>query len=168
MNWEAVTAVGTVFTGVVIFATVLIAWKELDHVRRSNQLEGVIKVAETLSSERYQNALAFVRTELGHRMLDSEFRDELETSARNNERRHPEICVLMTHELIGSYVKHGLVTGDIIYDLCGSRLVSSWAALAPLVEIVRAQTGDRTAWENAEWISREAAGWQERSRRRHR
>ena len=168
MSWEAVTALGTVFTGVVIFATVVLGWRQLDHVRRSNELEGVMKVAETLGTERYQNALAFVRTELEHRMLDPDFRDELRTSVRNNERRHPESYVLMIHELIGTYVKHGLVSGDIIYDLCGSRLVASWRALEPLIEIVRAQTGDPAVWENAEWISREAARWGERGKRRRR
>lgn len=162
ISWEAVTALGTVFTGLVILLTVIIAWRELDQVRRSNQLEGVMKIADTLGSERYQRARVFVMTELESSLRDTEFAAELTTAAANDEKRHPEIVVLMEHELVGVFIKHGLVSGEPIYDLCGSRLVSSWKQLRPLVKRLRAHRNDDAIWENTEWLSLQAEKWLER------
>jgi hypothetical protein len=166
ISWEAVTALGTVFTGLVILLTVVVGWRELDQVRRANQLEGVMKIADTLGTERYQKARVFVMTELESKMRDTEFATELATAVANDEKRHPEIVVLMEHELVGVYIKHGLVSGDAIYDLCGSRLISSWKKLQPLVELLRARRNDNAIWENAEWLSLQAEKWLERQEKK--
>ena len=162
MNWEAVTALGTVFTGIVIFATVLIGWRELDQVRRSNQLDGVMRIAERMGEERYQHALQFVLREYAKRLEDPDFRAEIGTPQSNDEKRHPEIIVLLEHELIGTFIKHRLLAGDTIYDLCGSRLYKSWKILEPSVEIARRLTGNGQAWSNTEWVSLRAQAWIER------
>lgn len=164
ISWEAVTALGTAFTGLVILLTAVIGWRELDHVRRSNQLEGVMKIADTLGTERYQKARLFVMGELENKLRDPEFVADLTTAAANDEKRHPEIVVLMEHELIGVYIKHRLVSGDAVYDLCGSRLVSSWKKLRPLVELQRVHRSDNAIWENAEWLSLQAEKWVSRGR----
>lgn len=163
ISWEAVTAIGTVFTGLVILATVLIGWRELDQVRRSNQLDGVMRIAERMAQERYQNALRFVLNDLSKRLEEPEFRAELDTPVRNDEKLHPEIIILLEHELIGTYVKNGLISGETIYDLCGGRLLNSWRALEPMVEMIRAKAGDRRAWSNTEWLSLSAARWLDRN-----
>jgi len=162
ISWEAVTALGTVFTGLVILLTVVVGWRELDQVRRSNQLEGVMKIADELGTERYQKARVFVMSELERKLHEQEFAAEGKTAAANDEKRHPEIVVLREHELVGVCIKHGLVSGEAIYDLCGSRLVSSWKKLRPLVEMLRAHRNDNAIWENSEWLSLQAEKWLER------
>ncbi|MFN2529543.1 MAG: hypothetical protein ABR584_12595 [Candidatus Baltobacteraceae bacterium] len=41
----------------------------------------------------------------------------------------------------------------------GGRLVLCWRNLLPVVAIARAERGNGTAWENAEYLSREAEIW---------
>ncbi|GAC1499220.1 MAG: hypothetical protein NVS1B14_02600 [Vulcanimicrobiaceae bacterium] len=168
MTWEAFTALSTFFTGVVILATVLLGARQLVQLRKATQLEGIMKIAEQILDPAYQSGLRFVRYELSERLKDADFaRDwELGSVLRMDPSRHPEIEVLMKHEMIGAYVKEGLIEGSTVYEMCGSRLVQSWTQLKPLVLRARENTGDWLAWENTEFLSEEAQRWDQARARR--
>ncbi len=162
MTWEAVTALATLFTGVVILATVGVGLVQLSELRRATQLEGVMAVAEMFGEAELLEGLRFVRYEFEDRLKnDGPFRDEFFSPQRTTG-SHPEHKVLMVFELVGTYIKHRLVNGDAIFDLASLRILRAWERLAPAVSALREMRHDPLAWENAEFLAGEASKWLER------
>jgi len=169
VTWEAFTALSTFFTGLVILATVLLGARQLVQLRKATQLEGIMKIADQLLDPDYQSALRFVRYELSERVKDPDFQRDWEAGSvlRMDPHKHPEIHVLFKHELIGTYVKEGLLDGSTVYELCGTRLVHAWDNLKPLVVRARETTGEWSSWDNTEFVSEAARRWgEERDKRR--
>lgn len=162
MSWEAVTALATLFTGVVILATVGVGLVQLAELRRATQLQGVMEVANMFGETEFLEALRFVRYEFEERFKnDAQFRDEF-FSPLGATAAHPEHRVLMVFELVGTYIKHGLVNGDAVFDLASPRILRAWERLAPPVLALREMRGNPLAWENAEYLARESSKWLER------
>lgn len=162
MTWEAVSALATLFTGVVILATVAVGLVQLAELRRATQLEGVVKVAEMFGTPEFLEGLRFVRYEFEDRFRDdAAFREEFLTP-QGKTAAHPEHKVLMVLELVGAFIKHGLVNGDAVFDLASIRIVRAWQHLAAPVATLRESRGSPLAWENAEFLARQASEWLER------
>jgi hypothetical protein len=162
VSWEAVTALATLFTGVVILATVVVGLVQLGELRRATQLEGVMAIADMFGEAELLEGLRFVRYEFEDRLKnDAPFRDEF-FSPRGWTGSHPEHRVLMVFELVGAYIKHRLVNGDAVFDLVSTRIVGAWERLAPAVATLREMRGNPSAWENAEFLAGEASKWLER------
>ena len=85
-------------------------------LRKATQLEGTMKIADRLADEEYQRALRFVSNNLDERLTDEVFRRDWDagSSLAMDPVKHPEMRVLFTHELIGTYVKEGLIEGSTI------------------------------------------------------
>lgn len=166
MNWEAVTALSTLFTGIVFLVTVFVGARQLVQLRKATQLEGTMKIAEQLLDPKYQRGLAFIYHELPSRMHDEAFRRDWAAGSvlAFDPAKHPEVHVLMLHELIGTYVKEGLVDGGTIYEICGGRLIKSWEGLKPLIVPLREKLSDPTAWENNEYLAESARRWAEKKK----
>lgn len=163
MTWEAVSALATLFTGVVILATVGVGLVQLAELRRATQLEGVMKIAEMFGTAEFLEGLRFLRYEFEQRLSEDEvFREEFFAPLKNATGAHPEHRVLMVLELTGTYIKHGLVNGDAIFDLACARIDGAWRPLAPAVADLRELRKNPLAWENAEFLARQAAEWLER------
>ncbi len=161
MNWEAVTALSTLFTGVVFLVTVFVGARQLVQLRKATQLEGTMKIADQLLDPKYQRGLSFIFYDLPLRLDDEAFRHDWYAGKvlAFDQDKHPEVHVLMMHELIGTYVKEGLVDGGTIFELCGGRLIKSWEGLKPLIVPLRERTGDTEAWENNEYLAESARRW---------
>ena len=162
MTWEAVSALATLFTGIVILATVVVGLVQLGELRRATQLEGVMAVADMFGEAEFLEGLRFVRHEFEDRLKnDVQFHDEF-FSASLTSGFHPEHRVLMVFELVGAYIKHGLVNGDAIFDLAALRILRAWERLGPAVAAVREVSSNWLAWENAEFLAGQASKWRER------
>jgi hypothetical protein len=163
MNWEAVTAIGTVFTGLVILFTVILGGRQLDHLRRATQLEGATAVFAELESARFVEAQRFVREELAAHLKDRQFRDEARLIGFGNEIQHKELIVLRFFERIGLYTNAGLLDKEIVYGMMSGRVVAAWYALRDVVAIHREEA---LMWPNFEnlvqgtmdWLDRHGAG----------
>lgn len=163
MSWEAVTALATLFTGVVILATVGVGLVQLAELRRATQLEGVMKIAEMFGTPEFLEGLRFLRYEFEQRLSEDEaFREEFFAPLKNATASHPEHHVLMVLELTGAYIKHGLVNGEAIFDLACSRIEGAWRPLAPAIATMRELRKNPLAWENAEFLAQQSAEWLER------
>lgn len=175
MNWEAVAAVSTAFTGLVILATALAAVREvriaaehsratrdqLEHLRKATQFEGALAVFAELDTPFQQNARRFVQFELAERMKNQRYREEVALIAGADELEHQELTVLRCFERIGTYVHKGWVDPDVVYMVAAGRVVVTWRALEEVVAIHRAIAG-RTFWENYERLYHEVKNWQRR------
>jgi hypothetical protein len=144
MSWEAITAIGSVGTGVVIFLTVIFARRQVEltrqqlhQLRQATQLEGAIAIYAELESPRVEAARMFVLLELPAKMKDPTFRDEVRLVAQVDETQHQELIILRTYDRIGIYIDAGLIDGDVIYRGAMGRILTMWEALADVVAIHR-------------------------------
>jgi hypothetical protein len=167
MTWEGITALATLGTGLAIVATVLLGLRQLEltrsqleHLRRATQLQGAMKIFDDLNSKEFWDSLHFIATELPTRMTDAKFRDEVALIGLADIKVHRELPLMRTFERIGTYVKHGLIDGPIIYDFAMPPIERSWELLTDVVRIHRAAHGDGF-WENFEMLYREGKRWAE-------
>ncbi|HEX5274649.1 MAG TPA: DUF4760 domain-containing protein [Candidatus Rubrimentiphilum sp.] len=170
MTWEAVTAVATAFTGLVIAATVVVGARQLrltrdtlDELRRATQLEGTMRVLDDIMGPDFRAAMLFVANELPLKMQDESFRATVSRMGAEDSATHKELTVLRTLERVGSYIKYGLLDGDVIYDVSIPVFISAWESLQPVIAIHRRERGEGF-WENFEYLYRAAIRWRERSR----
>jgi hypothetical protein len=163
MNWEALTAVSTAFTGFVIAVTALAALREvrvaaehahaageqLEQLRKATQFEGALEVFKELDGPAQIEARHFVQFELAARMEDEQFRDEVAMLGGADETKHPELTVLRCFERIGFYQKKGFVDKEVLFMVASGRIGVMWSNLQPVVEIHRRIVGG-SAWSNFE------------------
>jgi hypothetical protein len=170
MAWEAITALATLGTGLAIVATVLLGIRQLrltrsqlEHLRGATQLQGAMKIFDSLDTEEFWGSLHFIATELPKRMTDPQFRDEVASIGMADTNVHRELPLMRTFERIGTYVKHGLIDGPIIYDLAWPPIKKAWELLTDVVRIHRTAHGE-AFWENFEMLYREGKRWEEHTR----
>lgn len=144
MSWEALSAIGSVGTGLVIFLTVIFARRQVEltrqqlhQLRQATQLEGAIAIYAELESQRVEAARMFVLLELPAKMKDPAFRDEVRLIAQVDETQHQELVILRTYDRIGIYIEAGLIDADIIYRGAMGRILTMWDALGEVVAIHR-------------------------------
>src|SRR5438874_1278069 len=87
MNWEAVAALGSVLSATVIAVTVIFASRQvkvaarqaqltndqLNHLRRSTQLEGAMRIFDEMDKPEFREAVRFVVHDLRSQMQDPAF-----------------------------------------------------------------------------------------------
>ncbi len=171
MNWEAVSAIATLFTGLVIAVTALAALREvrlsadqtaatraqLEHLRNATRFEGLLAVFEELDRPHQIDARHFVQFELAERMKDPQFRHEVSLIAGADERVHKELTVLRFFERVGFYVRKDFVDSDVVYMVASGRVVTTWSALEEVVKIHRDVAGP--FWTNYEDLRNGCIAW---------
>ena len=165
MNWEAVTAISSAATGVVILLTVIYAarqvsalnqqsealGKQLEHLRRATQLDGTLAVFDQLFSSGFFESYNFVITEFEERMKDEAFRAEALSSAPDTN-VHKEREILRQMERLASLIKNDLLDGTVILDAIADMVRETWYKLEPLVIEQRRVFGSDLIWENYEFL----------------
>jgi hypothetical protein len=168
VSWEAVTALSTALTALVIAATVIVGYRQLrltgsqiEHLRRATQLEGTLKIFDELDSAKLRDAWRFVLTELPMRMRDPIFRSEVSGVGLASEAKHKELYVLREFEKVGTYVNQGLIDGDLVYDYFLPPIMISWEVLDELgiVPRQREAMGEPKLWENFEKLYLGGRAW---------
>ena len=142
------TAISSAVTCAILLVTVILARRQLELLRRSAQLEGMIAVLREVNEPRYVESHRFVMTELETRMRDPEYRRAHEIGT-TNESAHKELATLSIYEQIGAYVHFGLIDADAVYCQAGPRAVRCWEKLQDVVAIHRRRAGPG-AWDNYE------------------
>jgi hypothetical protein len=174
MNWEALTAISTAFTGLLILLTLIYAARQvramnrqsialadqLDHLRRATQLDGTLAVFDELFTPDLQAAYRFVINELRERMQDEQFRSEALARAPNTD-AHKEVLVLRHMERVGTLIKNDLLDPGALFDFAGFFIQESWAVLKPIALEQRRNFGEERLWENFEYMATEAAKWRD-------
>lgn len=166
MNWEALTAISTAFTGLVILLTVVYAARQvrlmneqskatsahLDQLRRATQLSGIMAIFNEWQSPDLRAAYSFVMSEFSERMKDERFRAEALTQSPDAI-VHKELAVLRDGERIGTLVKTGLLDDDALLEYAGHYISETWRRLEPLVREQRRLWGSEAFWEHFEYLA---------------
>jgi len=177
VSWEALTAVASLFSSVAVLAAVLVAIRQVrvgaeqvEHLRKATQLEGTMKIFAMIGSDEQQEARRFIHMELAARLQDPKFRAEVSQLATYPSlKEHPEVQVLRLMEMVGTYVKHGLLDHDIMFDAWVTAVIQIWERLEILGIIAMHREAVGTgAWENYEALYHRGQRWlQESAQRPH-
>ena len=154
MRWEAVTALSTVLTALIILVTAIYAARQVKVASRGTQLDGMIRLLERYRDPEFLNASRFVLRDLPRLVGDETFRADVARSASNGDK--PWHVVLRLLNETGAYVELGLVEGPPIYYLIGNTLVLLCRALEPVIEIERRALDDPHLWTNTQDLYRDA------------
>ncbi|HLJ83424.1 MAG TPA: hypothetical protein VKT51_04560 [Candidatus Eremiobacteraceae bacterium] len=165
--WEALTAIGSILSAIVIAVTVVMAARQvkittdqLEQTRRATQFEAVRSVLLEMVDPKFVDAYRFVIQELSERLEDETFYREVGQIGVADDRVHKELYILRSLDRIGTYVKYGLVDGPVIYDSYAPRIILSWELLAEVVAIHRRIASVRL-YRAAEYLYGDSKRWAE-------
>lgn len=159
MSLETWNVAATVGTFLVILATAVIALVQLYHIRRANQLSGLLSTFETLQDPSVRELINFVRHDLAERMKDEAFRRSLR-DVPIDRRIHPETYLCDIYNHIGSFVRSGLIDEDIYLRTDWYNVILYWGLLKDV--IAEGRSANRPyIFQNFEWLAARAARWQE-------
>ncbi len=165
--WEALTAIATAATAIVIAATVLVGYRQirltrdqLEHLRRSTQLDGTMQAFAEFDTPEFRSARLFVENELAQRMLDERFRDEILLPFQAlDEKEHKELLVANTFEKIGTYARHGLLDTVLMADYCGPLIREMWQQMEKCGYFELRRRNNPYSLENFEFLYDKAMDW---------
>lgn len=169
LSWEAITAVSTALTTVVIAATVAVGYRQIRlagdqiaHLRTATQLDGTLEIFAELETPEFREARLYVENELRARMEDPVYREELRRPfVALDERVHKEIVIAGTFEKIGTYARHGLLDPVLIADYCGPLIREMWETMQNCGVIAVRRETNPYGYENFEYLYDAAMAWYE-------
>lgn len=165
--WEALAAIGSILSALVIAATVIFAARQvrvtvdqLEQVRKATQFEAARTVLLDLADPVFVDAYRFVANELPKMMEQPSFRRELALIGLADERVHKEIAIIRAFDRIGAYVQFGLLDGGLVYSTYGPRVVLSYERLGEVLAIHQAMAG-RPMYRNFHYLYEDCRRWLE-------
>jgi hypothetical protein len=167
--WEALTAIGSIASAVVIAVTVVMAARQvkittdqLEQTRRATQFEAVRSVLLEMADPKFVRAYRFVMHDLPELLKDDTFYRGLGQIGTEDDEVHKELYLLRTLDRVGAYVKYGLIDGSVIYETYAPRILLSWELVA---EVVAVHRGIATVqlWRAAEFLHDDCKRWAERN-----
>lgn len=167
ISWEGLTAISSAASAIVIAATVIVGYRQIrlaadqvEHLRRSTQLDGTMKAFAELNTPEFRAARLFVENTLAERMLDEQFCAELLLPFHAlDEDVHKELIVAQTFEKIGTYARHGLLDTTLIADYCGPLIREMWQKLDTLGYFAYRRRDRPYSLENFEFLYDSAMVW---------
>jgi hypothetical protein len=169
VSWEAVTAISTAASAIVIAATVVVGYRQIrlageqvEHLRRSTQLDGTMQIFAELATPEFRAARLFVENELAMRMQDPQFREQLQLPFHAlDEAVHQEIVIALAFEKIGTYARHGLLDTILLADYCGPLIREMWQKLERCGYFELRRKENPYSLENFEFLYDAAMDWYE-------
>ncbi len=136
MPLEVWSTVASFATLVVIAATAIAALAQLRHTRSANQIAAVTELDKMLASEKLSQARRFVAEELPKLLADPTKRSKL--AAEPFPREIEAIRdVANFFEVLGVFVKRGLIDRSLACDLWDGVVYQAWKQLEPVIVIRR-------------------------------
>lgn len=161
MNWEALSAIATAFTGLVIMFTVIVgmqqarvALQQINETHRATQLDGMMRIFDKFDDPRFMQARTYITQELEARMAEPGFEDYLRNTPSAD---FPWLAALATLERMGVFVKMGLLEGEPFYYHWGNMIVNVTRKLRPLIELQRRIQDNPYLWKDTEWLANDCA-----------
>lgn len=159
MTWEALSAISTFLTLVVISATAVAAVGQLRHMRASNAITGFLGLMDRWSSPHAREVQNYVFSgELARRLQDRAYRDEL-MRGQADRLTHPEVEYLDLWESLGMFLKMGFFSEEAVMESGGPVALAAWPKLTPVIAIIRRKRA-ATAYDNFEYLVSRVRMWE--------
>src|SRR5579872_1295565 len=161
MDWNAVSALSSLATFLVVAASALAALLQLRHIRAANQITASLELMTRVSNPEFQRVLQYVfHGELDRKLEDPEYRAEL-LKTPVDLARHPEASLLATWEQMGSIIKLGLTSEAAFMDTTSMQCIAAWNKLVPVIAFIRRARGSQV-YDNFEWLASRSMMWEAR------
>jgi hypothetical protein len=154
MSWEAVTALGTAFTALVIVATAVVGLGQLNVIRRQRQDSAAVELVRSLQDDGFIRAYNLVFS-LPAGITATDLR-ELGTSYVD-----AGVVLGFRFEMLGVLVFKGVIPFAIVEDLAGGLVLGAWKRLE---DSVRATRRDKHWPGYLEWFQWLAEQFERRGR----
>jgi len=156
MTPDLLTAIASVGTLLVITATAIAGFVQLRHLRASNQIQTLAEFRAAFESPDIQTARDVVAS-IRERLSEPEFRaalleDNLPTWMR------PAMPALRLFEILGVYVRQGIVSEPIVCDMWSPVILATWEDFEPIIAVMR-RTRGHSLFENFELIAFYSKRW---------
>ena len=159
MEWNAVSALSTLATFLVVAASAIAALLQLRHIRAANQITASLALINRISTPEFQRMLQFVfHGELDRALEDPKYRAGL-LKTPVDLANHPEASLLAYWEQMGSIIKLGLTSEAAFMDTTSSQCIAAWNKLAPVIALVRRVRGPQI-YDNFEWLTSRSIMWE--------
>jgi hypothetical protein len=152
MTWEAVTAVASLITTLVIAVTAIVAMVQIRHLRAANQLAAAMALMSEL--ETLVDARTFVANTLELKLKDPAFRASL-ASNKFSRREHLEIMLGNYWEKFGILLRQGLLDKQLFLDWGAQGCLRDWRQLREVTALIRGPSPQ--VWRDFEYLAHMAA-----------
>ncbi|HYK54484.1 MAG TPA: hypothetical protein VEV38_13250 [Candidatus Eremiobacteraceae bacterium] len=163
--WEALAAVGSILSAIVIAVTVIFAARQvrvtvdqLEQVRKATQFEAARTVLLDLADPVFVDAYRFVASDLDKMMALPAFRRDIGLIGLADDKVHKEIHIIRAFDRIGTYVRFGLIDGEVVYTTYAPRIVLSYERLAEVIAIHRRIAGTQL-YKNFDYLYEDCSRW---------
>lgn len=154
MNWGAVTAVATVFTGCVIVVTAIVGVYQLRQLHEQRRASAAIELMRSLQDTTFASAFRLI-FELPTGLSAAEFR------ARGPEFEEAAQILAFRFEPLGLLVYRGTISFEITEQLIGGAVMCLWERLKDITH----KTREERKWpQYCEWFQWLAEQFEKRGR----
>lgn len=154
MSWEAVTAIASLITAIVIAATAIIAVVQIRHLRTANQLSAALSLYSEMDDPDLRKARTFVQTELEERMQDPVFREQI-ANGKFDRNVHLEIRLGNYWEKFGLLLRTKLLDKTLFFDWGAPACLNDWRSLRDVTRAIRVRSPE--VWRDFEYLARLSA-----------
>ncbi|MDQ6933279.1 MAG: DUF4760 domain-containing protein [Candidatus Eremiobacteraeota bacterium] len=159
ISLEGLNAVASIGTFIVIGVTAIAALVQLRHLRANNQLTGLLDVLSRVEDPVFNGWFDRAQKILDENISKPEFRLQI-LHAQFPRENNPWLNMLNSYEWVGSLIKHGLIPEEAFMDVYSARILRAWDIIEPVFAITR-RRGDRSMWENFEYLVVRARHWEQ-------
>lgn len=160
MSWEAITAIGTLVTALIIAITAVIGVRQLTELRRATMFDGTKRVVDQMRTPEMRAVSKFVVEELPARLRDPEYRAALLKSEPLDPQKHPEQVLLEALEEIGGYIRYELLDTQAVLCMTVSYVTARWDAIHEVIKLRQQAFDSPYVWDNAEVLYEAVLGHQ--------
>lgn len=152
MTWEALTALASLVTTLIIAVTAIVAIVQIRHLRAANQLAAAMALMGEL--ETLVDVRTFVAKELEDRLKDPAFRASL---ADNKFDRHEHLEIILGNywEKFGILLRQGLLDKQLFLDWGAQGCLRDWRQLREVTSLIRGPSPQ--VWRDFEYLAHMAA-----------
>jgi len=145
---STLVGLGTFF---VITITAIAAVIQLRHLRRANELEGLLSVVARIDSMDFQTCVDETRRLVADRMPDPEYRRSLldGTFERAN---NPWLQLGNAYEWLGTLVRWQLIPERALMDMYAPNIIAAWKSMEPIIVVIRRKPKNAALMENFEFL----------------
>lgn len=140
----------TVLTLAIIAATAAAGLIQLRHMRRANELQGLLTVLVRVEDMALQDWLMATQRLVKERMPDAEYRASI-VNGTYDRANNPWVQMANSYEWVGSLVRARLIPEEAVMDVYRGRVIRAWETMESIIA-VRRRNGDNRVFENFEYL----------------